>query len=249
MVDSHINAIKQALSGCFDRVLDLFDGINLPEHKNELLCFAGIDSYRLPEAVAADEGTAMRRAEIKYLIKVLGKRNMSAADLCKIFDDDAVPALEGCGVSINEIKRCSCVYSREQGRYIVSAELVFTAEMSSDGSSNSVSFSIGNTSFGCMTSYEISNIVKTADTPTLGAGMITRIVGKKPLRVTLKGRASAAGASAAYSTLSAYLGIVQPTVTVGGIAFTSLSLTGLTLGGDSDGGATLTAEFTEVNEI
>ncbi len=248
MINDQTALIKQALSDVFDRVLDLYDGINIPEHKNELLCFVGIDSYILSEPVSDGTGSVYRSAEVKYLIKLLGRKNMSAAELAGIFDKNAADALFAGGMNIVELKRNSASYSKEQGCHTLTAQLTVSSTAAVQGTPESVSFSVGGRGFLCMTSYEIKNAVKTADTPTIGNGIRTRTVGKKPVVITIKGAVPSGGASAVYSSLSTYLSGAKQSVSVDGMTFASMVMTGLDLIGSTDGVSKLTVEFTEVNE-
>lgn len=232
---------------CFGKVLDLFSDINVPEHRNELLCFAGIDSYTLSEALSGSNGAFVREVEVKYLIEVLGKRGMSAKELCDIFDARAVPALEGCSAQVKDIKRNSCRYSKEQGGYIVSAELVFSSSFETTGMPPSVGFTVGTTSYGCMKRFELENTVKTAETPLIGGTIKSRIVGKRPSKLRVYGEA-AVGGSAVYSALKADLGSIPTALTVGGISFTDMAMTSLDLVSAADGSSKITVEFTEVND-
>lgn len=247
MLENQTALINAALESCFDRVLDLFDGINMAEHKNELLCFTGIDSYKLSEPVDSG-GSAKRTAEVKYLIKALAKKNMSAEDICAIFDDKAVPAIESCGADIKEIKRNSCVYSKENGTYIVSAELTVLSDESSDCTPDSIGFSIGTSSLNCMKSFEISRAAKTAETPTIGGGIRSRMVGVRPLKITVKGEAADSFVPSVYSALSSKLGTAGLSITVGGLVFGGMAMTGLDIGGSTGGSAKLAVEFTEVTD-
>lgn len=249
MLENQTALIASALKTCFDRVLDLFDWVNIAEHKNELLCFTGIDSYKLSEP--SDDGK--RTAEAKYLIKVLGKKNMPAAELCGLFDDKAIPAVESCGAYIKEIKRLSCVYSKEQGAYIVSAEItVATPEEPSEEPPEipkSIGFYIGNVPFSCMSSFEISRVAKTSETATVGGGIRTRLVGVRALKITVKGEIEASYAAATYSSLALMLGATGLNITVNGMSFGSMAMTGLDVVGSADEAAKVVAEFTEVNEF
>ena len=249
MLENQTELIVSALKTCFDRVLDLFDEINIAEHKNELLCFTGIDSYKLSEP--SDDGS--RTAEAKYLIKVLGKKNMTAAELCELFDGKVIPAVESCGAYIKEIKRLSCIYSKEQGTYIVSAEIaVATPDEPSENPPEipkSIGFHIGSVPFSCMSSFEISRVAKTSETATVGGGIRTRLVGVRALKITVKGEIEASYAASTYSSLASMLGDTGLSVTVGGMAFNSMAMTGLDVVGSADGAAKVVAEFTEVNEF
>ena len=248
MFENQTSIIKAALETCFDRVLDLFDGINTAEHKNELLCFVGIDGYKLLRTVSGGTGSAERIAEVKYLIKALGSKNMSAEELCGIFDSGAMPALEGCGIKIRELKRNSCAYSKEQGCYTVSAELTVTESEQTASLPESIAFSIGNVVFGCMRSYGISRAVRVSETPTVVDGIRTRTAGVRPIKITVRGEISAAGANNVCSALSAYLGGSAVNISVAGMGFTSMAMTGLDISGRADGSSDLTVEFTGVNE-
>ena len=147
MFEIQLQPVKAVLTDCFGKVYDLFGDVNVPEHRNELLCFAGIDSYTLTEALSDSDGAFLRGAEVKYLIEVLGRRDMSAQALCDIFDSEAVPALEKCGAPVKDIKRNSCRYSKEQGGYIVSAELSFSSSFETAG----IPQSVGSLSVICTT--------------------------------------------------------------------------------------------------
>lgn len=248
MFEDRTQTIKTALGGVFDRVLDLFDGIRMPEHRNELLCFVGIDGYTLSEAVYSSEKSG-RTAELKYLVKALGARETTAKELCEKFDGEAVPALEGCGLSFKEIKRTSCAFLREQGCYCVSAELIAESFEPTGEEIKSVGFSLGELSLGCMSRYEISRTHRTAVTPTVGSGIITRSVGNMPLKVSVSGEMPADDAAKVYSQLSPYFGMACEALNVGGNAFAGMYMTELGMSGSADGRTKLTVGFTEVNGI
>ncbi len=248
MINDRTDLIKQALSSVFDRVVDLFDGINVSEHRNETICFTGIDSYRLSEPVADGSGASSRSAEIKYAVKLLAGKNMSAGELAEKFDASAADALLSSGLTVKELKRSSCEYSKEHGRHVLTAELTVSDPCAGASAAESVGFSLDGTEFFCMRSYELKNTFKTADIPTLGNGIRTRTVGKKPLVVTLKGGIAGAGASAVYSSLASRLNGGKSSVGVNGMTFGSMVMTGLDLVGKAGGLSELTVEFTEVNE-
>lgn len=247
MSDNTSDKIKSALQGCFDTVCDLFDGLNMPEHKNELLCFVGLDSYSVSEPVYGALG-AQRVIEAKYLVKALAKRGMSAKELCDSFDEKAVPALMAAGLEPSQIKRGSCAYSREQGRHTVFAELTLKSCENTGEAFESLSVSVDGTQLYGLTSYEISRSVKTGETPTLGAGIRSRIVGIRPTKITLRGNLGFAAPSV-YTQLSTYLGSAVPqTVAVAGMSFSGMVMTGLELVGNPDKTSRIEAVFTEVNE-
>ena len=247
MFEAQLAPVVAALTNCFGRVLDLFADINVPEHRNELLCFAGIDGYALSEALSGSNGAFVREVEVKYLIEVLGKRGMSAKELCDVFDTQAVPALERCGAQVKDIKRNPCRYSKEQGGYIVSAELVFSSSFETAGVSPSVGFTVGATSYGCMKRFEIESTVKTAETPLVGGAIKSRIVGKRPSKLRVYGEA-AVGGGTVYNTLKAELGSIPDVLTVGGISFSDMAMTSLDFVSAADGSSKITVEFTEVND-
>lgn len=248
MFETQLAPVKEALGSCFGRVLELFSEINVPEHRNELLCFAGIDSYTLSEALADDNGACMRGVEVKYLIEVLGRKNMSAKELCDIFDSQAVPALEQCGAQVKDIKRNACRYSKEQGGYIVSAELVFSAKYETAGVPQFVGFTLGNTAYTCMKRFVIESGVKTSETPLLGGTVKSRIVCSRPTKIKVCGE-TAFGNSSVYTALRAGLGSAAVNLSVGGIAFAGMAMTALDLESSADGSSKITVEFTEVNDV
>lgn len=246
MFEAQLAPVTSALEECFGKVLDLFSGINVNEHRNELLCFGGIDGYTLSEAVSDGGGAFSRTVEVKYLIELLGRKNMSAKELCDIFDGEAVPALENCGAAVKEIKRCSCRYSKEQGGYIVSAELRFTSKFETSGAVQSVAFSVGGVSYGCMRSFTIENAAKTGETPLINGVIKSRLVGTRPMKIKVVGE-TAFGGGAVYNSLKIGLGGVAPSLMIGGMSFSGMAMTGLTLTGEADGSSKITVEFTEVN--
>ena len=248
-VTDSTDLIKQALAKIFDRVLDLFDGINMPEHKNETLCFVGLDGYKLSEPLPDGSGASARSAEVKYLIKALSKRNMSAKELAELFDSHAAEALLSCGLAVKELKRGSCSYSKEQDRHALTAEITVGATLEGGGEAESIGFSVGGEEYFFIRSFEIKNAFKTADTATIGGGIRTRAVGKKPLSITLKGSTAGSGAFEAYTSLSENLNGAPITVTVGEAEFSSMVLTELLLSGKADGNYAIEIGFTEVNEF
>ncbi len=248
MITDQTEIIKSALAGCFDRVLDLFDMINMPEHRGETLCFVGNDGYKLGEAAADGSGGASGTAEVTYLIKALSKRGMSAAELSELFDSKAVPALGGCGLNIVGLKRGPCAYSREQNAYSVSAELTVGSEFSSETAPPEIEVSVSGTQIAGIRSFELAGVAKTGETATFGGGIRTRIIGRRPLRVILRGNASESGAAALYSSLSKLLGTVQSQISVGGEVFDQMALTDLSVVSEIGKSSEIRAEFTEVNE-
>lgn len=247
VTDERENLIKQALEGCFDRVLGLFDGINMSEHRNELLCFFGIESYRLSEPKPSGDG-AQRSAEIKYAVRALSKRNMSAEEFCRFFDETVIPAIENCGAGIKEIKREPCEFSKEHGCHALSAILTAVTEAATEDVPEKIPFLLGSQSFDFISSFEIKREIKTVEIPTLGSGIRTRMIGSRPVKIILRGESSNGGLSAAYTSLAAYYGALIPTMTVNGMTFGGMALSLLSLSGSAGGASKLTAEFTEVNE-
>lgn len=247
MFETQLAPVKAALTACFGTVYDLFGEINVPEHRNELLCFAGIDSYTLTEALSDNNGAYVRGVEVKYLIEVLGRKNMTAQALCDVFDSEAVPALEKCGALVKDIKRNSCRYSKEQGGYIVSAELVFSSTYETSGIPQNVGFTVGGVTYGCMKRFTLESTVKTSETPLLGGTIKSRIVGKRPSKLKVYGE-TAVGGGAVYGMLKVSLGSVMASLSVGGMSFTDMAMTALDLESAADGSSKITVEFTEVND-
>ena len=248
MFETQLAPVKEALNGCFGSVLELFSDINVPEHRNELLCFAGVDSYTLSEALADDSGAYMRGVEVKYLIEVLGRRNMSAKELCDIFDGQAVPALERCGAQVKDIRRNSCKYSKERGGYIVSAELVFSSKYETSGVPQLIGFTLGGAAFSCMKRFVIESGVKTSETPLLSGSVKSRIVCGRPTKIKVYGE-TAYGGAAVYTALKSGLGSAAEGLSVGGMEFGGMAMTALDLESSADGSSKITVEFTEVNDI
>lgn len=249
MFEPQLAPVKAALTSCFGTVYDLFGGVNVPEHRNELLCFAGIDSYTLTEALSDNNGSFVRGVEVKYLIEVLGKRNMPAKELCDVFDTRAVPALEQCAALVKDIKRNSCRYSKEHDGYIVSAELVFSSTYKTAEAPvpQSVGFSMGGVTYGCMKRFTLENTVRTSETTLLSGTVKSRIVGRRPSKLKVYGE-TVTGGGAVYGSLSTSLGSVVTSLSVGGILFAGMAMTALDLETASDGTSKITVEFTEVND-
>lgn len=246
MLDISANAVTAVLTQSFDRVVGLYDTLNMNEHKNESICFVGIDGYKLTEPVPV-EGGVIFSSRVKCLIKALAKRTMSAQALCSLIDDTVIPGLSSV-FGVSEINRGEALYLREQGRYCVSCELVF-ATAPAPVTPGFVSLTVGTTSYSCMNAFEIAKIVKTGETPTLNNGIRTRIVGVRPSAITVKGEGTSAVIGAAYTSLSPSLGsVITGGITVGGIAFTGVAMTELRLDTEADGKAKITVTFTEVNE-
>lgn len=241
--------IKQSLSELFDRVCDLYERVNPAEHRNETICFVGVDSATVGEAVSNGDGGSTRTAEVRYLVRALSKRDMSADDLCELFDGGAIPAVEGCGLGIEKIEREPCLFSKEHGAYTVSAKVTVRSEEADTAAAEGIGFSIDGAEFACMRSYEVSRAVKTAETPTIGMGIITRSVGARALKIKLSGVLSAESAGTVYSSLAAHLGGRPVSLTVAGLIFPNMTMTELTLGGSLKKGSEIAVGFTEVNEV
>lgn len=247
MFEAQLGLINSALEGIFDRVLNIFEEINMQEHRNELICFTGVDGYKLGEAEAGGEGS-VRRAEVVFVIKALGKRGMSAAELCEIFDEKTAPAARAAIPTAKELKRLPCVFLKDSGRYCVSAEIAAEISESAAEIPENIGFSVGGEFYPCMKSFEIKREVKTGETPTIGSGIRTRVVGTRPLRIKAFGKTAGGAGPAVYTKLSLNLGAAAQTVTVGGLSFGLMVMTGLELSAESDGSGKIEAEFTEVNE-
>lgn len=246
MLDFSANAVTAVLSQSFEWVVGLHDSINMNEHKNESICFVGIDGYKLSEPIFSGSGVTWS-SRVRYLIKVLAKRTMSAQALCSLIDDTVIPALSSVA-GVSEISRGEAVYIREQGRYCVSCELVF-ATAPPPAAAGIVALTVGTVAYSCMNAFEISNVVKTGETPTLNNGIRTRIIGVRPSTVTVKGEGASGVIGAAYTSLSPSLGsVITGGISVGGIAFTGVAMTELKLDTGADGKAKITVVFTEVNE-
>lgn len=248
MLDISANAIKNVLAISFERVLGLYDEINMGEHKNESLCFVGIDGYKFSEPITQPDSVRWR-SETKYLIKALGTRTTDAETLCGLIDDTVVPSLKAVS-GVSEIKRGEAQYLREQGRYCVTCELIFCEKpASAPVLVPQIDFSVGGTPYSCMNSFTVSHVVKTGETPTLGNGIRSRIVGTRPAKITVKGEWISSVVSTVYSGLSQSLGsVITGGISVGGAAFSGVAMTGLSLDVGADGFSKITVEFTEVNE-
>lgn len=247
MFESALAPVITLLEQSFGTVYDLFSEINMPEHKNETLCFSGIDGYTLSDTSYAGSSGSYRNAEVKYTVQLLGKRNMSAHDLCEILDTKVLPALEGCAEEIKDILRQPCRYVKEQGRYLASAELTFYTKQPSETSPKSVPFSLGGTSFNCFTKFEIENSVKTAETALLNGVIKSRKIGLHPAKITLSGKAFDGGANI-YTQLKPSLGLKAGSLTVNGMDFSGYMMSGLKLTVSKDGAFDISTEFTEVDE-
>lgn len=244
MFDAELNAIKTALSGVFDRVLDIFDGINMPEHRNETLCFVGIGGYKLLKPVYGGAAPC----ELSFTVQALGKRTMSAAELSALFDGYAVAAIEGCGLSVDSIKREACTYSKEQQRHKITAEVKVISSLSAPSALPAVELTVGEEVIGGMDEFKIERKISTGETPTIDSGIKTRVIGEKPTKITVKGNASRLAAAGIYSKLCGFLGGQTVTVSLAGISFAKMMLTELSLYGSDRDFSGITAEFSGVNE-
>lgn len=246
MLDTSLNAINSVLAQSFDMVVGLYDSVNMNEHKNESICFVGIDGYKLTDPLNTG-GSVMWGSRVRYLIKALGGRTATAQGLCALIDDTVIPAL-GAVMGTSEISRGEAVFIREQGRYCVSCEIIFFTAPAA-AVPGTVSLAVGTATYSCMTFFEIAKVVKTGETSTINNGIRTRIIGIRPSKITVKGEGASAVISSVYTSLSASLGnVITGGISVGGIAFTGVAMTELRLDAEADGKAKITVEFTEVNE-
>lgn len=248
MFESAILPVKTALEENFGSVRDLYAELNMPEHRHETLCFAGIESYTVSGAVYGGESGSVKSAEVKYLVQLLGKRGCGAKELFDLADSGVIPALNACPAAVKEIKHSGCKYSKEQQGYIASVTLTFKVSEETSIQPENVGFTLGGVLYPCMNRFEVSSEVKTAETPLLGGSIKTRKIGKRARTLTLSGETNSIGGSAVYGLLSPSLGEAVPEISVGGIAFSGMTMTGLTLSGGAEGVYKIEAEFKEVDE-
>ncbi len=245
MPDYGLNALKTALEGIFDRVLDLFDGINISEHRNETLCFAGVGGYKLERAVYGGNAPC----EVVFSVRALGSRTMSAVDLSALFDEKALPAIEGCGLDIVSIKRQMCAYSKEQQRHEIFADVTVNTTVLCGGAAQSVGLTVDGEEVSGMSDFRVERKLSVGETPTLESGIKTRVIGEKPMKITAKGVTSRDAAAGIYSRLAPLLGAGIPTlVAVSGMSFGAMILSGLSLYGAGPGFSGIELEFCGVNE-
>ena len=248
MFEAELTPVVNALVSGFGSVHDLFADLPVYEHRNELLLFGGIGSVTCKETVSDGSGGILTKCEVVYSVSLYGKRGMGAKELCGIFDERALPALGLCGGEIKTVKRLPCEFSREHGGYIVSAELTFFAGLSGTGILHSVEFSAAGVSYSCMTGFEVSGSVKTADTPLMNGTIRTRKIGNLPEALTVKGSINRGG-MAVYSALKPLLGTAVSPLNVAGMDFSGMMLKSLKISGKADGMSEITAEFSGVDEI
>ena len=241
--DEGLDSLKTALAGVFGRVEDLFGGPDMSEHRNETVCFVGISGYKISEAVYGGHSPA----EVTVAVKALGSRDMSASELCDLFDAEALAAISGCGLSVSSIKRRECEYLKENQRYCVCADIILDAETEAGGSAPSVELTLNGEAIGCMTGFEVVRSVKVGETPTLDGGIISRVIGERPVKITVGGAASPAAASGVYSKLGEYLGAGGVDITLSGLSFAGVTLTGLEISSQQAGISKITAEFCGVS--
>lgn len=218
--------IKNALSERFDRVLGLFDRISTEEHRNETLCFVGIESYVLKEAVSGTQ-TIKRPAETVYSVKLLGTRRQSAEELSELFDTVAIPAVDAALGFLKEIRRKPCVYSREQERYCASAEFVTSEETDAISLPAGVGFRIMSTAIPYMNHFTYTRGLMIEQMPMLNGSVIAGISGRAPGKLVVWGEVPYSDISAVSQQLNSYVGQRIMMLSIGGLTlmmFTGISV-------------------------
>ena len=239
--------IKTALEEYFDRVLGQFDGINMLEHRSETLCFVGLESYTLKDAVCGTSG-AKRPAEAVYAVRVLSRRGQTAEELEGQFDADVVPAVEAAVADLREIKRKPCVYLKEQDRYCAAAEFITLEEIDSASAMGGVGLSIMSSAVPYMTHFELRTEIEVTETPVLNGSVYSAVLGRKPGKLSVWGNVPYSDISAVYRQLSGYVGQRIMLISIAGISLFMYTMTSVEVEG-AVGGAKITAELSEVTQL
>lgn len=239
MFESQKAIIITALQGIADRVCESFDEMNMLHHINETLGFVGLNEYRC----ATPSGDGKRSFDTTFEISLLGKRSMTASELCIIADNSLVPKLYECPTAA-EVIRQECVYSKEHQRYLLTVVVKFKSEYDCAYSPDfTVTFS--DEDWSIFDECEIANEYKMYELTTVTGGNLHGIKASRPLSVTLKAHGSVGGILKKYALASPLKGSYK-VVSIDGTLLGVLMVGGVYCD-ISDGKARLTIKLDEVN--
>lgn len=247
MFENELLPVISALKTAFGDVKELYSEINLPERRNEIICFGGVSSYGIRPEASDGSGGTLDGYDAVYLVELLGKRSSGAAYLENLLDQKAVPALSLCLGKIIEIRRLPTKYSKEQGGFISSCELHFSSYESGTRPPESIGFSVDGISYPCMTEYEVINRIKTAETPLINGTIKTRIVGERPAVLKIKGKLSLGG-SEVFAALKTGLGKQAGSLIIDRADYSGMTLVTADLKTTADGVSEINLEYAEVND-
>ncbi len=245
MFNNTLNLIKTSLSP-FCKILDSFDGINMQEHLNEMLCFVGISDYKTGEVCVGISGNRFFAVKLSVCVDILAERTMTASQLVTVADEAFVKTLSTVGIDLVSIERKNCEFSKSHSRYKVSVLLELEDKLSLP-SLNSAPVLINGNLEPSLQSYRIAGASKTACTPLINNAMLSNPVCPMPVKIVLSGFVPFAEADAAYSRYNSLSNVRVP-INIGANTFNNMLLTGVDISRKSESVCSVSLEFTEVNE-
>ncbi len=249
MIVDVTSMLISTLSSQADMICGLFTKINMTEHQNEVICFAGIESYKTAEQYHHPAGTA-RGVSVTYTVNVLGKRYDSAEQLVQLIDNGMIPAVENAFSAITGIKRCPCEYLKEHDRYYTEFKIDMLSEAIETVAVQGIDLKINGTAITGFTNYKYERGNMTEQTVLADGTIASRKVGTSPAKITVWSDTSTAALGMMYGQMMPFFYAPSVSVSVGGsLSSSSMVLSNLELTGTAQKSTRITAEFTEVNSV
>lgn len=239
MFDAQKELLFECVKSVADRVYDSFDEMNMLRHVNETVCFAGLKEYRISETGADDA----RSVSATFEVTLLGKRTLSAYQLCKLTDSQLIPKLYALPM-VKEISRKSCSYSKEHQRYMLSLLVGFADECECDFLP-AFSVSLNGDDWSIFDECEITNSCKMFELSSISGDSLHGVVADRPITVSLKAKGAVTGMLEKY-TAASQLKQCYKSLTIDGVNLGVLFVNSVSCDINADK-ATLCLQLSEVN--
>ncbi len=242
-MNEYIAIIENAVKNSVDEVEHSFERLSYFTHLNETVAFCELFEYSslCKDSCVSYSGKAS--GEAVFRVSVLGKRGMSAKELCQLADSQLVPALKNTSLDLISVTRKPCEYSREQARYRITVDIV--AQVITDELYEAKhTVIIGEAEYRYFSDISISNGTKMYNEATCNGNFLSGVLANEPKKITLKAYILPENSMLFYQNLNQRKGMLYP-VSVDGVSFNQMLMSKVScdLG---ERRTILTVELTEV---
>ncbi len=233
-------SIASKLKEIFDRVADSFEQRDILTHLNETAAFIQVYEYACKEPCS--EGGELKDVyDVTFRVTALSSRAMSAASLCNLVDEIALPTLSTVDLDGLSFERHPVRFSREQGRYELTLDI--KGNVISQPYAPSHTVLIDGVQWSSFNNIKVTDSVKMYK---LGCASGTVLSGKarnEPKTVTLKAKVSKDEGMSLYGSFAPNKGLPSILV-IDGVSFSLMLLSSVTCD-MSVNDAWVTLEYTE----